>query len=38
MSTALVRIPVGVLADGTPYFAPLGAVVIEDSLDRKSVV
>ena len=32
MSTALVRIPVGVLADGTPYFAPLGAVVIEDSL------
>jgi hypothetical protein len=32
MSTALVRIPVGELADGTPYFAPLGAVVIEDSL------
>jgi hypothetical protein len=27
MSTVLVRVPVGVLADGTPYFAPLGEVI-----------
>jgi hypothetical protein len=32
MSTVLVRLPVGVLADGTPYFAPLGEVVVEGSL------
>ena len=31
MSTMLVRVPVGVLADGTPYFAPLGEVVVEGS-------
>src|SRR5512142_347753 len=31
MSTALVRVPVGVLADGTPHFAPLGEVVVEGS-------
>jgi len=31
MSTVLVRIPVGVLADGTPYFAPLGEVLVEGS-------
>ncbi len=31
MFTVLVRVPVGVLADGTPYFAPLGAVVVEGS-------
>jgi transposase len=31
MSTALVRVPVGVLADGTPYFAPLGEVIVEGS-------
>ena len=31
MSTVLVRVPVGVLADGTPYFAPLGEVVVEGS-------
>ncbi len=31
MSTALVRVPVGVLADGTPYFAPLGEVLVEGS-------
>ena len=29
MPTVLVRIPVGVLADGTPYFAPLGEVLAE---------
>jgi hypothetical protein len=29
MSTVLVRVPVGVLADGTPYFAPLGEVAVE---------
>jgi len=26
------RTPVGALADGTPYFAPLGAVTVEESL------
>lgn len=31
MSTALVRVPVGVLADGTPYFAPLGEVIVDGS-------
>jgi hypothetical protein len=31
MSTALVRVPVGGLADGTPYFAPLGEVLVEGS-------
>jgi transposase len=31
MSTVLVRVPFGVLADGTPYFAPLGEVIVEGS-------
>ena len=31
MSTVLVRVPVGVLADGTPYFAPFGEVIVNGS-------